>query len=350
MSRRIIVISEDFVEPWDEGIKKFAYSVGTAFKREHDVLMLNVDRSGVGDGEVTRWLPSSKTFLSADLRREVRAFGPDVVLYVPSPSATLASFMRCFVLRRHYPRALLGMVALMPRRHPTLARPMLEGAQPDVTFVPSYQSLLYYRDRSVHSELLPIGVDLATFSPPQDPRAEKLALRRRHGVALNSQVYLHVGHLSPRRNLDALATLAAIPGVEVIVVGSTSTAEDRAVRNALESAGVRVIREIVPVHEFYRLADCYVFPTRDSGGCVEIPLSVFEALASGLPVVARPFGGLRDFLPPGDDLRYWETEDELAAAAAALRRNGRPQVRDMHAFSWDQVVGRILETLDRVVG
>jgi glycosyltransferase involved in cell wall biosynthesis len=72
---------------------------------------------------------------------------------------------------------------------------------------------------------------------------------------------------------------------------------------------------------------------------------VFEALASGLPVLSTPFGGLRDFMEPGEDFRYFETDNELAAAAEAVRSAGAPAVRTMENFSWDNIAGRILETL-----
>jgi len=133
--------------------------------------------------------------------------------------------------------------------------------------------------------------------------------------------------------------------VQVVVVGSTSTPEDARVRTELESAGARVIREFVPVEKFYRLSDCYVFPTVDSEGCVEIPLSVIEALASGVPVVARAFGGLRDFVPAGNDVRYADSDDDVVAETNALRGQERPPVRDMGAFSWRRIAERIVTTL-----
>jgi glycosyltransferase involved in cell wall biosynthesis len=215
--------------------------------------------------------------------------------------------------------------------------------------VPSYKSLLYLNRLSVAGDVIPVGVDLTDFRPASKDDNEKAMLRRRHQVSPDAYVYLHIGHLSPHRNLDILATLAADPGAEVIVIGSTSTPQDDAVRAAMESAGVRVIREVMPVEEFYRLSDCYVFPVHDATGCVEIPLSVLEALASGLPVLSRPFGGLRDFLPAGDDLRYWDSHEELAAAAAALRANGHPQIRDMRPFSWERIAERILFALENTI-
>lgn len=354
MPPRIVIVSEDLVEPWDEGIKKFAYSIGRALAPDHPVRLINVDRAGVaharngsapasGDGPAIRNVPGTRTFLQSALRHEIASFQPEVLLYVPSPSSTLGSFVRAYALRRHWPRARLGMVALIPRRHSASRRLFLQSTAPDVVFVPSYASLLHLSDLSLTGEVIPVGVEGGLLRPAED--GERVALRRARGVPEDAFVYLHVGHLRPKRNLRALARLAAQPGAHVVVVGSTSTPEDTAVRDELERAGVRVIREYVPIHEFYRMADCYVFPTVDSEGCVEIPLSVMEALASGVPVLARPFGGLRDFLPPGADVRYFDTEDELVREADAMRRAERPSVRTMEAFAWRSVAERIIARL-----
>lgn len=340
--KRIVVISEDLVEPWDEGIKKFAFSVATALSDGNDVRVLNVDRSGLG-GTAAERIPATRTFMNPALRRAVRDFVPDVVLYVPSPSSTVGSFVRAYSLRKHAPRAAHGMVALIPRRHRSLVKSILHGTAPDVLFVPSYASMLHYHQLALRTELTAVGVDHHVFHPVGADERERL--RDKYGVGRDSYVYLHVGHLSPKRELDALGSLKSAPATDVLVVASTSTDEDRALRAGLETAGVRVIREYVPVEEFYRLADCYVFPVRDVEGCVEIPLSVLEALSSGLPVLTTPFGGLRDFLQPGDDLFYWTTRAELTAAAAEMRARPRPEVRDTEAFSWTGVAGKLLRSL-----
>jgi glycosyltransferase involved in cell wall biosynthesis len=357
MNPRIVIVSEDLVEPWDEGIKKFAFSIGRALASDHPVRVVNVDRSGGarknGAGPSTepgaiRNVASTRTFVQPALRHEVASFLPETIIYVPSPSSTVGSFLRAYALHRIWPKARIGMVALIPRRHGNRVRMFLSATAPDVIFVPSYASLLHLSDLSLRGALVPVGVDLSQFRRPQ--AGEREALRRAHGVPADATVYLHVGHLSPKRNVGALRRLAAEPGAQVIVIGSTSTPEDAALRAGLESSGVRVIRQFVAVEEFYRLADAYVFPVIDSEGCVEIPLSVIEALASGLPVIARPFGGLRDVLPAGEDIRYFETEEEMLAHARALRAGTRPATRDMSAFAWRAVAERIVNGLSRSGG
>jgi glycosyltransferase involved in cell wall biosynthesis len=365
MNPRIVIVSEDLVEPWDEGIKKFAFSIGRALFVDHPVRVINVDRGGtifrngsraetVAKDPVARDallrgtshtysihdVPSTRTFIQPALRHEVASFVPNLVVYVASPSDTVGSFLRSFALRRAWPAARHAMVALIPRRHPKRNRVLLTATAPDIVFVPSYASLLHLNDLSLRGDLLAVGVDLMQFRRPEP--GEREALRAKYNVPADATVYLHVGHLSPKRNVASLACLASEQSAHVIVIGSTSTPEDLSLRLALEKAGVRVIREFVAVEEFYRLADAYVFPVIDVEGCVEIPLSVLEALASGLPVIARPFGGLRDVLPAGADLRFFDTEDEMVACARALRSEVPPATRDMSDFSWRSIAERMV--------
>ncbi len=370
MNPRIVIVSEDLVEPWDEGIKKFAFSIGRALFVDHPVRVINVDRGGVIFRNGSRAeraakdpaaresigrpsphtfaihdVPGTRTFIQPALRHELVSFVPNLVVYVASPSDTVGSFLRTFALRRAWPKARHAMVALIPRRHKKRDRILLTATAPDVIFVPSYASLLHLNDLSLRGALLPVGVDLAQFRTPHE--GERAALRAKYNVPTGATVYLHVGHLSPKRNVVSLAQLAREPDAHVIVIGSTSTPEDLSVRLTLEKAGVRVIREFVAVEEFYRLADAYVFPVIDVEGCVEIPLSVLEALASGLPVIARAFGGLRDVLPAGDDLRFYETDEEMLAHARALRAGARPATRDMSDFSWRAIGERLVSRLSQ---
>jgi glycosyltransferase involved in cell wall biosynthesis len=341
---KIIVIAENLAEPWDEGFKKFAHSLAEVLAKQNDMLILNVDRSGVADETALR-VPGTRTFFSEVLRQKIRTFAPDKIIYIPSASTTSASFLRAKALRFHAPRAKIGVVGLQPRRRNGLSWTLIKWLAPHVVFVFSYSTLLSLQRRSIRSALLPMGIDLTAFRPAHP--GEKESLRKRHAIPADAFVAMHAGHLSPSRNLLPLTLLCAMPGSLVLLVSSTSTREDAPLREHLESKGVRVIRKIVPIEEFYRLSDCYVFPVEDPYSCAEIPLGVLEALASGIPVISRPFGGLRDLLPEGADLVYWQADEELLQAAERFRTAGPPEVRGMSEFSWESVGEKVIETLER---
>ena len=72
---------------------------------------------------------------------------------------------------------------------------------------------------------------------------------------------LHVGHLKPSRNLEVLGALAATSRWSVVMVASTSTGQDLAVRHELERHGVTIVRRYLPdIERVYRAAHLYVFP------------------------------------------------------------------------------------------
>ena len=88
---------------------------------------------------------------------------------MPSPSSTIGSFVRAFMLRRHWPSARIGMVALIPRRHSGNKRILLQGAAPDILFVPSYASLLHASDLSLNGLRNDFGVGVRFHGPRTTP-------------------------------------------------------------------------------------------------------------------------------------------------------------------------------------
>jgi glycosyltransferase involved in cell wall biosynthesis len=106
-----------------------------------------------------------------------------------------------------------------------------------------------------------------------------------------------------------------------LVVGSTKTDYDQSVIHTLLANGVAVHRDYVSdIASVYRAADVYVFPVHGARGAIDLPLSVLEALACGVPVVARPFGVLSD---PSRTFRGLTLADgDLELLSAVERRAG----------------------------
>jgi glycosyltransferase involved in cell wall biosynthesis len=158
--------------------------------------------------------------------------------------------------------------------------------------------------------VIPYGVPEETFSP-RETSAERDGLR-----------LLFVGHFGLRKGawylLEAMRRLADLRGLTLTIVGK-ETVPDR----FLAPFGDRIRRlPHVPrnqVCKVYQDADVFVLPSLFEGSAI----SVFEALASGLPVVTTPNAGsvVRDgvdgFVVPIRDA------DALADRIATLYKDRR---------------------------
>ena len=102
------------------------------------------------------------------------------------------------------------------------------------------------------------------------------------------------------------------------------------VREAREQPGgpeILLIEEDVPLNRrggIYTGVDCYVFPLRAEG----FGMTILEAMACGLPVIATPWSGPADFLSPAwaYALRHSRLLPERAANGSLLRYHVEPDV------------------------
>ena len=121
------------------------------------------------------------------------------------------------------------------------------------------------------------------------------------------------------RNLTALQALGSEASVLCLVLSDFSAFEDGAVP---VGPGIHSVTGYQPdLALFYLAADVLVFPTVDSRAVVGTPLSIFEALANGTPVVARrsPATARWDGIP---GLRLVDTDTELIEVARDVAREG----------------------------
>src|SRR5205823_8173648 len=108
--------------------------------------------------------------------------------------------------------------------------------------------------------LLPSGVDVETFRPV--PPERRRALRSWYGLPPETPIVLHVGHLQAGRGIRVLADLAARRAGQVVLIASSSTAQEAEMADELGRAGVIVRTDYQPhVEHFYQMADCYAFPS-----------------------------------------------------------------------------------------
>ena len=129
---------------------------------------------------------------------------------------------------------------------------------------------------------------------------------------------LYVGNWSRRKGVDLLAPLMQSlgPGFELDYTADAHGAHEGAVL----PANCRCIGRLGPaeLQSAYRRADALIFPSRLEG----LPLTVIEAMAQGLPVVAASASSLPELVTHGETGLLF-AQDDVAGAADCVRALAR---------------------------
>lgn len=173
-------------------------------------------------------------------------------------------------------------------------------------------------------EIIPTGVDLSKFDENNYTKQELLEKRKSFGILPEEKVILYLGRVSSEKNIAEL--LAAMPeymerhaDVKFLLVGDGPERERLEKQVSGYSCKERILFagqqpwDMVPA--FYQLADVFVSASNsETQG-----LTYIEAMASGLPVVAREDSCLEDILIPGvNGFTFTEQEGFLKALDSVL--------------------------------
>ncbi|MCZ7568431.1 MAG: glycosyltransferase [Ardenticatenaceae bacterium] len=339
---RIALVGERLAPPFDEGIKNTTSRLIAALRRQHEVLA--VTRGGTEVPALgLRTVRADRFFRGGEVERLLAAFEPEVVLYVPTACATVGAFVRARRLAQVTGQPVL-LLALQPRRYGPLARRLLRHLQPTGVLAATPGMAEALKALGVRAQFLPAtGVDLGTFHPVAPGR--RAELRAHYELPVTRRIVLHVGHIKTKRNLDWVRTLED-PETHVVVVGSSSTGQERALIARLRAGGVSVMTDYLPrLVELYQLADVYAFPVTEATGAVALPLSVLEALACDLPVVSTPYGALPEFFSASPSFRYVQSAAEMASALPALASPAGRHRALAEAHGWPAVATRVVAVL-----
>ena len=173
------------------------------------------------------------------------------------------------------------------------------------------------------------GIDTERFVPGLP--ADQLAARSSLGIPADVPVVAFVGRLAPGKGQDTLLeVMQGLSQAHLLLIGDGDqfgSLADRAVQLGV-SDRVLFAGNRTDVERLLITADAFAMASVSEG----LPLSVLEAMACGLPVVAYDLPGLKDVITDGEDGRLVPFGDRsaLEVALGELLDNGSER-REMAA-------------------
>ena len=144
------------------------------------------------------------------------------------------------------------------------------------------------------------GIDLDQFKPAEEAwrtaKREEFGCRGRMTAGIIARLSDVKGHSVL---IDAVSRLRAdIPDIKLLIVGEGK--QEGRLKEQVRSLGLQEYVEFFPVlnhtAEFLRVFDCFVLPSLQEG----LGLSVMEAQAAGLAVIASNVGGIPSLIKDGE--------------------------------------------------
>lgn len=314
---RICLVGEYSLYP-DEGKQSVVFNLVRELSKRHRVITLN-----------------PKNAFSVDFWRRIKPFRPQIIHYLPGP--TIKSFLLAKAIHLFHAEAKIVMSALHPL-FPSFSKGLLPLLKPDLILTQSEDMEQVFSDMGFMTAFLPNGVDPEKFAPAS--KEVKSELRKKYGIDENKFVVLHVGHITKVRNLKIFKEIQKGDSNQVIIIGSPSVRMEKRVFSDLERDGCLIWRaHFKNIEELYLLSDCYVFPTMEKRGCIQLPISVMEAMACNLPVISTSFGALTRVFSEGDGLFFIDNDTDIIDRLEMIKDGGMEvKTREkVLPYAWDRV-------------
>jgi len=161
--------------------------------------------------------------------------------------------------------------------------------------------------------LWPQGVDSRRFHPDWFSKAWRARLT---GGNPSDKLLLYVGRLAPEKGIGSIKeALREIPGLRLAIVGDGPARRDLE-REFADTPTVFIgVRRGKELAASYASADAFVFPSTTE----TLGLSMLEALASGLPVLAARTGASAEVVSDGEDGLLYEPNSPSSLVAAVRK-------------------------------
>lgn len=210
-------------------------------------------------------------------------------------------------------------------------------------------------DSSSKHYTIPNGINLRLFS---SNFKKKRFYREKYGIDSEVFVVLFVGRFASVKGVLELAESSKLVvkrnrDVLFLFVGGGPLASDLVEVLKPVKENVKII-DWVPyseVHELYLASDMFILPSRSEA----LPLTVLEAMAARLPIVATPVGGVPDVLHDYpcriylSDLSPETISDGILEAISRFRSDPCSLHKLMEPYDWREIARKVEKVYSAVV-
>ncbi|MFA5888103.1 MAG: glycosyltransferase family 4 protein [Candidatus Nanoarchaeia archaeon] len=194
-------------------------------------------------------------------------------------------------------------------------------------------------------------------------RIKKNNFRKEYGLPQKSKIALFFGRLNPTKGVDKLALaekeiLKARKDIHFVFLGPDEGMLSKLKEIAGDNKNFHIlaaIRDRKKIAEMYQAADIYCLPSYREG----LPLTMFEAMASGCPLVMTPVNGVPYEMKEPDNglfVKYGNIEELKNAIiriiddkklSAKMRKNN---IKRAKQYDWTLIANRVMSVYKEVLG
>ncbi|MFZ5633031.1 MAG: glycosyltransferase family 4 protein [Bacillota bacterium] len=316
---KISIIGE-FNKSLDEGMRNVTFNIHKELIKNHDVLSLDLKKISI------MW------FI------RLLSFKPQIIHYTHGP--TVFSIILLYIISK-----ITGSKSVVSTTQPHLS-PVLKVVlfvfRPDLVLAQSDRASTFFESAGCKTVFLPNGIDTNRFVNISD--SEKRSLRKKYGINEDIFIILHVGPIKRERNLKVFCEIQSKCKVQVIIIGSTSFGVDKDVYNSLIESGCIVwVKYFRNIEEIYQMADCYVFPVFKEFSCIDMPLSVLEAMACNIGVITSKYQALPKVIKESEGVIFIDRHSNIinivnSNLASFKKSKNRNKVL---SYSWENITKKL---------
>lgn len=187
--------------------------------------------------------------------------------------------------------------------------------------------------------------------------------RRMYGIPEDVKLVLYFGRLNPTKGADKLAEAAVDIAsnrndIHFAFVGPDEGMMNKVIEISKDNKNIHIlgpIRGKDKIAAMFQASDLYALPSYREG----LPLTIFEAMASGLPIVASPVNGIPYEMKEPDNglfVQYGDIEGlkksmlrilDDPKLAGNIRKNNLEKAK---AYDWGIIAARTLDVYNGLLG